>query len=533
MDPEQFFRYRVDIAKASASGLEAFAYKLMPFNMIRSVAFAIDPFSALKLSAKPITPWNRKKYLAKASVLNNRVRTRRDIQRSESSIVNYENIPGRDGPVVANPTGDYVSTLELSAQEVIPDTLEDTTKRTRLIGSETGELRKFSGVIYSPPRLVSYNYSFEQYSSESMPPQDYPRVSNSYESLTYESSPTGATLSKSTSDAIKNTEEQLALAYMQEYALPMYKGLHPGARTYTGFRNLVELRDLPRSISSLRDTARNLMKLETSLKMSSSLSKKLRSSRPLVDDIPKQYLSYHFGWKLLVKDAFDLMAAPSKISKRINFLLRRNGKPTTVRSSRKFLLAETGVSGFEYNYMPQERGPVEQSSRIDREMELRMVLNFTFRFPDVNVPEFIGKLYRHQLGLNPRPIDIYNLVPWTWLIDWYTGLGNYLEVIDIVSTDDTLINWGFLTCETKGKLTSEIRTKSDDYKRTLFNSVNTVIEPERSNTHSSVYEYNFQLRKDLSNIMAVKSTEKPFSLTAYQQSILGAIIAQSGKFRFR
>jgi len=162
-----------------------------------------------------------------------------------------------------------------------------------------------------------------------------------------------------------------------------------------------------------------------------------------------------------------------------------------------------------------------------------MALNYTFRFPDVNVPEFSSRLWRHNLGLNPRPIDIYNLVPWTWLVDWFTGLGNYLEIIDTISTDDTVINWGMITSVTKGSLTTERESKIDRFQGSSFNYAGSGAYIPVQFRNTSKFDYTFQLRKDLATIMDVKTTANVSTLTLYQQSILGAILAQSGRFRWR
>lgn len=530
-DPGELYQYRISKLKADAEGLELFVYRLMPPNLIRSFAFAIDPFSSLKVADSVITPWNRKKVRATASVLDERRGHNIHNSSGGSTIPNWQNIPGNFGPFEPTPPTHTDYTYGLSSQEVLPASLDDSTKRTRLINSDRGEFRRFDWNINSPPLRVQYSYKNSIYLD--IPGSSYPSRSESYSEDVWVAEPHGAVLSKANFDAIKIREENVAIAFMQKHALSMFKDCHPSSRTITSFRNLVELRDLPRSISSLRELAQNLTKLERSLKMSPSLSKKLRSLRPLTGDIPKQYLSYHFGWKLLVRDALDLLNSPAKISKKINFLLARSGKPTTVHTRRSLIHGDPDVSGFDYPNLTFYEYDKRVSSRISRDIELRMALNYTFRFPDVNVPEFSSRLWRHNLGLNPRPIDIYNLVPWTWLVDWFTGLGNYLEIIDTISTDDTVINWGMITSVTKGNLTTERESKIDRFQGSSFNYAGSGAYIPVEFRNSSKFDYTFQLRKDLATIMDVKTTANVSTLTLYQQSILGAILAQSGRFRWR
>jgi hypothetical protein len=196
-------------------------------------------------------------------------------------------------------------------------------------------------------------------------------------------------------------------------------------------------------------------------------------------------------------------------------------------------LEEQDVPGFDYETFTFYEYGRKVSSRISRDIELRMVLNFRMPLPYVNVPELKDKLVRHNLGLNPRPIDIYNLIPWTWLVDWYTGLGNYIEMIDILSSDDTLINWGMITAEVNGKLTTEFSSKIDSFAGSSFNYASSGGYHTVNFPHTSVLDYTFQLRKDLATIMEVKTIADPTSLTSYQLSILGAILSQSFDFRRR
>jgi hypothetical protein len=196
-----------------------------------------------------------------------------------------------------------------------------------------------------------------------------------------------------------------------------------------------------------------------------------------------------------------------------------------------FVSGETGVSGFDYDNLSGEY-ELSINSDVKRETELRLVINANYRFPDVDLPSFKSHLFKEKLGIYPSVTDMYNLVPWTWLLDWFTGLGNYIEVIDNINHDRTLVNWGMLTGVTKGKLTTDFKSKSDNWSRVYVNNVQ--VSEDRNvvqNAHTSTLEYTFQLRKDVANLPNVHKTSDISSLTNYQASILGGIISQSTKHR--
>jgi hypothetical protein len=334
----------------------------------------------------------------------------------------------------------------------------------------------------------------------------------------------GAIVSEYQYNQLRLSEYAYAESLISEHILGMLKSWSPQKRDYTLFRNVVELRDIPRSISSLRESIGNFRALYTSLAKSPSLRKIIFDLKGSAKAVPNEYLSFHFGWKQLYKDITDLLDQPKKFSKRMNFLIARNGKPTTYRSSKKFLSGESGVSGFEH-YPLNIEGNYRLGSNIQRESELRLVINATFDFPNVSGPSFREREFLRRLGVLPTPTDIYNLVPWTWLIDWFSGLGNYIEMIDIINSDPTLVNWGMITCETKGELDTTLYSETTCSKSVT--AAGTTIQqyfqvPWR---HTSKLSFECQIRKDVSASL-VRKTSDVSSLSAFQKSILGALLAQ-------
>jgi uncharacterized protein YlbG (UPF0298 family) len=322
---------------------------------------------------------------------------------------------------------------------------------------------------------------------------------------------------------------------MSSEGLGMLKNITPQSRDYSLFRNIIELRDVPRTILQLRTTLQNLRSQELVLdlsKLSLKFKKKIFSLTTALDDIPSEYLAYHFGWKQTYSDTLGLLRSPGRIAKKINLLIERNGKPTTYRTKRNFVLSDTGIPGFGDYVVPygeSQDGSVQH--RLDREIELRMMVNTTFTFPNVDLPDFVEQQFIDQLGIYPRATDIYNLVPWTWLIDWFSGLGNYVEIIDNINHDRSLINYGFLTYESKGKVTSILNTHVENNSTITHNNISTHTVNKVYSSHSSVWEYTFQRRKDLAGILDVNATSDPTSLTPYQNSILGALLTQRTSFK--
>lgn len=545
-DPRNFYEYRFEqLRNNPASDLEWLLYKYIPHALIKSFALAIDPLYQFKVSPGLITPGNRTRKRAVSYIGNKRriVYTTRNTSFSQE--VNFQGVGGCRSRGLSADTP-YIATnaFDINPQEPVVDECLDTTSRTRLIGSKQGTLKKFSAFAYSPPRSVARWDDFLTIpGADSAPSNDncilkggtYQHSGNGKQFTGREIVGPGAILSAYQYSQLRLSEYAYAESLISTHVLGMLKEWSPNKRGYTLFRNVVELRDIPRSISSLRESLGNFRSLYVSLAKSPSLRKIIFDLKGSAKAVPNEYLSFHFGWKQLYKDITDLLEQPKKFTKKMNFLIARNGKPTTYRSTKKFLSGYSGDSGFEH-YPFNIEGNYRLGHNVQRESELRLVINATFDFPDVSGPSFRQREFLRQLGVFPTPTDLYNLVPWSWLIDWFSGLGNYVEMIDIINSDPTLVNWGMITCETKGELDTTLYSETSCSSSVTANGVTTTRNFQVPWRHTSKLSFECQIRKDVSTSL-VRKTSDPTSLSAFQKSIIGALLAQridnsrSGTFR--
>jgi hypothetical protein len=245
-------------------------------------------------------------------------------------------------------------------------------------------------------------------------------------------------------------------------------------------------------ITQLRNALGDLSVLASSY--GPSISQKVFSLQARVQDIPAAYVSYHFGWRQLYRDVKDLLDLPAKLSKEINFLISRNGKPTTYRSKKSFPGTSTASPGFIFDLgFSGEYGPAIQTEH-KRQHEIRLVVNAIFEFPDSVIPQLRRDLVEKKLGSSVTPTDVYNLIPWSWLIDWFTGLGNYVECIDAINSDKSTFNWGFVTGVTTGTITTTRQIKHDQNSNVTYNGVPTPSSKTISLSVDAVLEYKTQIR---------------------------------------
>jgi hypothetical protein len=545
-DPHNFYEYRYQHAFEKADSVERFLYQFIPLSLVKSLAISLDPTYKFKVSPAPITPQNRTKRRYRQSVLQTRSVYAQRFVDYDLPYVNFGNVGGCYSPF----QGYYHSEDppfhgSWPRQEPLPDTLVDTTSRTRLIGSTQGELSLFKGTLFSGPRQLNTKRTVITHNVPSVPPSPtdacivaggtYNYNANFVDRITVHMDGQSALLSPATHSSLITTETDYNLDLSQAHAIDLLKGWSPFTRDYNLFRNIVELRDLPRSILSLRETLGNLRKLYVSLSHSPSIRKIIFDLTKTGKDIPNEYLSYHFGWKQTYQDLRDLLFLPGKLAKKYNFLIRRAGKPTTFRSKRSFVSGESGVSGFDYSTFDLDIFDTSKGdgifSRKERQSEVRLIVNATFDFPPVETVLFRDQNFFDRIGFEPRPTDLYNLVPWTWLIDWFSGLGSYVELIDNNARDPSLINWGMITCVSTGKLITELQSRTRSSRQLIIDGVTVSdVEYYDVNKHSSIFEYTCETRRDIATFLDVSRTSVPTSLSDYKRSILGALLAQRADF---
>lgn len=530
-DPHHFYEYRIAKRSKEATGIEGLVYQIMPWNLIRSFAFAIDPLSSFKTAPGKISPVNRLRSRTTISVLDTGRRSYyKKVVTHRAAAKNYLGIPGKFGPIVSDPPFVDQYSQPSGSQKPLPRISRDTTWRSRPFGYTMGEFEKSIPTIYSPSRS---RHSFEN--NRQMfsvgPGQDYPDFDEFIRNIDESVGPTAAVYRDDYYNSVRDQERNSMLALMQKHAISMYKSINPVHRNYSLFRNVVELRDLPRSIITMRDSIRSFSELEKLL--NKDLLQTIRQAGELTPKLLKslsgEYLSYSFGWKQLVSDVHDLLVKPARIQNQIDFLIRRAGKPTTYRTKRDFQLSRSGAPDFSYHILGEN---VERiGTRVDSKIELSMVVNTTFPFPTTNPVFFRRDLYDKKLGVYPTFTDLYNLTPWTWLVDWFTGLGNYLNIIEEIHNDKSLINWGFITGKCSCDVVTNITTKKSSWQGISVNGVGENVQSQQIDTHSSLLHIDLQLRKNVAGIFDVKTISDPASLSPYQNSIIGALLAQRTNFR--
>jgi hypothetical protein len=304
-------------------------------------------------------------------------------------------------------------------------------------------------------------------------------------------------------------EKSMFTQTVAKYGLGVLADSLPTSRRFSAVRSLVELRETP---MLLRNSLEALIQSSTLLGLKGQ---------------GKQYLNVVFGWAPLYQDILDILALPEVISKEINRLIDRRGQPTVFRAKRQGLgTVDTSINPH-WDQFGNETW-VDGSWTSSRKWSLKSAVTYTLRFPQIDVPRLREDLLSVKWGKDPRPQDVYNLVPWTWLVDWFSGLGQYVDLMNTLASDKSLFNYGYLTYTSEGQLSvsTRVRTSNGD-------SV-TIIGPNSSSSTSYLkyfpvegrFPYKYQRRVDISTLAGVKAISRPATLSVGQSAIIGALLTK-------
>ncbi|UJQ85697.1 MAG: putative maturation protein [Hampduvirus faecihabitans] len=142
-------------------------------------------------------------------------------------------------------------------------------------------------------------------------------------------------------------------------------------------------------------------------------------------------LSYEFGWKPLLNDIKSLLDFDTAYTKRreeIEKLMSNGGLKRRVRLGGSSV-STTGTKGLVLSspYALRVEGTPTTTTTREYWATLRWMPNPTFT--GQTDAKRNAALRRTLLGLDPSQItqNVWNALPWTWLLDWTGNVGSFLE----------------------------------------------------------------------------------------------------------
>lgn len=169
-----------------------------------------------------------------------------------------------------------------------------------------------------------------------------------------------------------------------------------------------------------------------------------------------EYLNYQFGWRPFINDVRNLSHAITTSDDYIRQLTRNSGRVVRrgysfpdVTSSNRVTGDQTAINPGLGHYTLSPGSPYPMTRVIDRSLEEWFAGSFTYYvdFKGSNSYDRVraaATRARHVYGIRISPDALWNLMPWSWAIDWETNIGDVLTNLSNFTADGLVMHYGYL-----------------------------------------------------------------------------------------
>jgi hypothetical protein len=157
------------------------------------------------------------------------------------------------------------------------------------------------------------------------------------------------------------------------------------------------------------------------------------------------FLALKFGWEPLLRDTRSFYQMHRNMHKNLGQLLRDNGKPVRRRVRKSIPEVRTTLwdnrpntiqGGLYPTLITHWYGDVSHTHSLAEHVQsLEVWLSARFRYylpPKGGMTDWEWKnwMVARLYGLNPTPSTVYQAIPWSWLIDWFSTAGDAIANMD-------------------------------------------------------------------------------------------------------
>ena len=177
-------------------------------------------------------------------------------------------------------------------------------------------------------------------------------------------------------------------------------------------------------------------------------------------DIPRkgssEFLSWQFGFRPVIQDIYALATSLDTADKQwrmyveqANKLVRRHFEFPVETSTKTEAVANGGSS---YPVLPTTIASGQTNTLFRTRTTVtrrRFSAAYAYTLPrgaeSTNVAVRKVLQYKQQYGLNVDPALLWELTPWSWLIDWFLPVGNFIQSVSSLILGNTACPWAYIS----------------------------------------------------------------------------------------
>lgn len=265
-----------------------------------------------------------------------------------------------------------------------------------------------------------------------------------------------------------------------------FNRLRPAQPSMAGLNALIELKDLPGMIKGAKESLGDLIGTIRSMTGSSQ-------RKSVLSQAAEVNLAVSLGWLPMISDIRNLVKTQRDAQKTLKQLIRDESKPirrSTKNSKYPISSAEDNWNGFGVSSNPfflptmhpglvtYAYGGGHASGATHSTFKETVWASAQMRYLLPEGPRDIQwkrKMLSRIYGLRVTPEVVYNAIPWSWMVDWFTGLGDFVQAVSPGVEDNLICDYFYIMKSHSWDITSTgsqwVRVGNTDGKATDFRQV--------------------------------------------------------------
>lgn len=242
----------------------------------------------------------------------------------------------------------------------------------------------------------------------------------------------------------------------------------------------------------------------------------------------KDYLNYQFGWKPFLKSLRQHFKNCAEADVILRQLARDNGryvrrslnlpveKDVTITNTKGYFTSPSLVSYLYDGKQQQFKTETYERNRWFRGRFRYWIPTMTTQsFWSIEANQQRNRLSRVVYGASMTPDLVWQLTPWSWLLDWYGNIGDIVSNMTDIELNNLHIDYAYAMCSERKETTWVVKAP---FKGSgLVTCIAQDLEETKGRAPSSPFGFGFDMN----------------SISPYQSSILAALSATRGKYRSR
>lgn len=165
-----------------------------------------------------------------------------------------------------------------------------------------------------------------------------------------------------------------------------------------------------------------------------------------------EFLNVKFGWAPIVSDLRRMYNLWKTMDKRLASLIKHNGRwqkrsctlvdqTNVITDSRTYPWAFASLQGAPPNWMD---GTSKWTSVTRTTEKVWYMGAYYYYVPDIGSSQWTRRAKLTLFGALPTPEAVWSVVPWSWLIDWFSNVGDLMSNISPNAVDNCMLGRSFV-----------------------------------------------------------------------------------------